>query len=140
MAHKTIKTAIQIKGTPEQVWQALTQFETYPQWNPFIQQAQGKPLSGQQLNITAGSMKFKPTVLVADKPRELRWLGKLFFRGLFDGEHSFVIEDQNDGTVLFRHEEVFNGVLVGLFAKKLDEDTKEGFEAMNRALKALVEQ
>ncbi len=58
---------------------------------------------------------------------------------IFDGEHSFVIEDNQDGTITFKHEEIFNGLLVGPFSKKLDRDTKAGFETMNQKLKELAE-
>jgi hypothetical protein len=34
-------------------------------------------------------MRFRPTVLKAEPPRELRWLGHFVFRGIFDGEHIF---------------------------------------------------
>jgi hypothetical protein len=30
---------------------------------------------------------FKPKVLSVRPERELRWLGRLFVRGVFDGEH-----------------------------------------------------
>lgn len=94
---------------------------------------------GQQIKIKLSDMKFKPTLLVYQENKELRWIGKLLFKGIFDGEHSFVIEDNKDGTVTFKHEEIFNGILVGPFSKKLDTDTKEGFEAMNQKLKELAE-
>jgi hypothetical protein len=84
-------------------------------------------------------MKFKPTILVRSENKELRWLGKLLFKGLFDGEHSFRIVDNENGTCTFYHEESFSGILVGLFAKKLDTDTKQGFIEMNEKLKELVE-
>ena len=87
-----------------------------------------------------GGMKFKPLVLKYDEKKELRWLGILYFKGLFDGEHSFQILDNKNGTCTFLQEEKFNGILVGLFAKKLDNDTKSGFIDMNLKLKKLAEQ
>ncbi len=38
------------------------------------------------------------------------------------------------------HSEYFNGILVRLLRKSLDTDTREGFEAMNRGLKARAEE
>ncbi len=139
MANKIIKTEIRIKASPKKVWSVLTDFEKYPDWNPFILSLTGEMVIGQNIKIVLPDMKFKPTLLVFEKNKELRWIGKLLFKGLFDGEHSFIIEDNKDGTVTFRHEEIFNGILVGPFAKKLDNDTREGFEAMNEALKKRVE-
>lgn len=50
-----------------------------------------------------------------------------------------LIRRQNGITVTFKHEEIFNGLLVGPFSKKLDTDTKKGFESMNEKLKELAE-
>ena len=40
----------------------------------------------------------------------------------------------------FVQREIFSGLLVPLFAKDLNTKTKQGFEAMNQALKQLAEQ
>jgi hypothetical protein len=79
-------------------------------------------------------MQFKPTILKYEKNRELRWIGKLFFKGLFDGEHYFVLSDNKDGTTTFLQGETFNGVLVPVFKSALN-NTKTGFNLMNEALK-----
>ncbi len=50
-----------------------------------------------------------------------------------------MIIDNGDGTSTFKQEEKFTGILVGLFKKKLDSETKPGFEAMNKKLKELAE-
>ena len=47
-------------------------------------------------------MTFKPTVLVAEGPKELRWLGRLLLPGMFDGEHSFRIHAGEEGVRLVR--------------------------------------
>ena len=139
MAQKEIKTSIEIEASPEIIWQTLLNFDAYPSWNPFITKIEGAPKVGSKLNIIAGGMGFKPTVLIHDENKEFRWLGKLLFKGLFDGEHIFQIIDNHDGSCTFKHEEKFKGLLIGLFSKKLDHETKPGFEAMNLKLKELSE-
>ena len=66
----------------------------------------------------------------------LKWLGHLLFPGLFDGEHSFQLIDNGNGTTTFRQSEIFKGILVGLLNL---ENTRKGFEAMNKKLKEMVE-
>lgn len=139
MAQKEITTQIIIQASPEKVWQILTDFENYPNWNPFIHSISGEMEVGKTIKIELSDMKFKPKLLVYRKNEELRWIGKLFFKGVFDGEHIFQIQDNKDGTVTFIHKENFNGFLVGLFSKKLDTETKSGFEKMNQKLKELAE-
>ena len=85
-------------------------------------------------------MTFRPTVLKAEPNRELRWLGHLLISGLFDGEHIFTIEPLGESRVRFTQREVFTGLLVPLFARGLDTDTRRGFEEMNQALKTRAEQ
>ena len=82
---------------------------------------------------------FKPTVLAADPPRELRWIGHLWFKGLFDGEHILTIESVGNKQTRFGQKEVFTGLFVRLLAKNLDMDTLRGFKEMNQALKERVE-
>ena len=84
-------------------------------------------------------MRFRPTLLAVSPARELRWKGKLLLRGLFDGEHYFRLETTDAGKVLFRQGERFTGLLVPLFRKSLDGATKQGFVAMNEALKREAE-
>jgi len=57
--------------------------------------------------------------------------------GLFDGEHGFRLEAIAGGCRL-HHGETFNGILVPLFGRMLD-DTERGFAALNAALKERAE-
>ena len=139
MAKKIIQTEILINASPEKVWSILTNFEEYPSWNPFVLSLTGEMVVGQKIKIVLPDMSFNPTLLVYNENKEMRWIGKLLFKGVFDGEHSFVIIDNENGTVTFKHEEIFSGMLVGPFSKKLDRDTKPGFQAMNEKLKDLAE-
>jgi hypothetical protein len=84
-------------------------------------------------------MRFRPTLLAVSPMRELRWKGKLVLPGVFDGEHYFQLENAPNGGVLFRQGEKFTGLLVPLFRKSLDGATKQGFVAMNEALKREAE-
>jgi hypothetical protein len=78
-------------------------------------------------------------VLTVEPERELRWLGHLLVPGLFDGEHIFTIEPSGPDKIRFVQREIFTGLLVPLFARGLDTDTRRGFDEMNRALKERAE-
>ncbi|MEZ5059144.1 MAG: SRPBCC domain-containing protein [Saprospiraceae bacterium] len=134
-----IRTEIQINATPEKVWNVLTDFSAYPEWNPFVKKLEGEVEVGKVIKVALPGMNFKPLVLKFETNKELRWLGHLFFKGLFDGEHSFTLIDNQDGTTTFIHAENFAGILVPVFKKMLLNDTKPGFEKMNEALKERVE-
>ncbi|MBW8243679.1 SRPBCC domain-containing protein [Muricauda oceani] len=139
-----IKTQIIVNAPPNKVWAVLMDFENYPDWNSFIKRITGKPKVGGQILVSIVSpegrhMTFKPTVLVFEHNKEFRWLGKLWFKGVFDGEHTFELVDNGNGTTIFNHSETFRGLLVSLFKKQLEISTRSGFERMNSDLKQRVE-
>jgi hypothetical protein len=141
---KELHSEIEIHATKERVWRLLTDFERFPQWNPFIRQVNGQAEVGAKIEAHiqpsgARAMTFKPTILTADPNRELRWLGRLIQPGLFDGEHVFTIETLAENRVRFTQREIYTGILVPLFAHSLDTDTLRGFNEMNQALKGRAE-
>ena len=141
---KEIKTQVIINASPDRVWAILTDFDNYKSWNPFIKSITGKVEVGNKITAQlhppdASPMTFKPTVLVFEKNKEFSWLGHLLFKGLFDGKHKFELIDNNNGTTTFIQSEKFNGILVPLFNKMLDNNTTNGFNMMNQKIKQLVE-
>ncbi|WP_200975086.1 SRPBCC domain-containing protein [Echinicola sp. 20G] len=134
-----IETHIHIQSTPEKVWNVLMDFETYPQWNPFIKSVKGKIQLGQRITVDLQGMTFKPKIIKYHKNRSFSWLGQLVFKGIFDGQHSFdIVENKNGGTD-FIHSEKFSGLLVPLLRSKLLNETLPAFELMNKKLKERVE-
>lgn len=134
-----------INASPQKVWAILTDFASYLQWNPFIKSITGNVATGETIKVRleppgASGMTLKPKVLVFSPDSEFRWLGHLLVPGLFDGEHSFELVDNMNGTTTFRHSEKFKGILIPLFAKLLDVNTRNGFHEMNHALKERAEQ
>lgn len=144
MFEHRLHSQVEIAASADRVWTILTNFGAYPDWNPFIRQIRGTPEPGARLEVriqpsgTRG-MTFRPVVLTAERPTELRWLGRLLLPGIFDGEHAFRIGPLPGVGVLFEQSERFSGVLVPVLRSGLDRDTKRGFEAMNAALKARAE-
>ncbi len=144
LAMKELRAEIEIRASAEKVWQILTDFSSFPKWNPFIRRASGELRKGARLEVFlqpsgARGMTFRPTVLTAEPNRELRWLGQLLISGLFDGEHIFTIEPLGVSRVRFAQREIFTGLLVPLFTRGMHKDTLRGFEEMNRALKLRAE-
>jgi hypothetical protein len=140
---REVHSEIEIDATPERLWQVLTDFGAYPQWNPFIRSVEGQPELGSRLRVRieppgARGMTFTPTVRAVEPTRELRWLGRLFVPGLLDGEHRFAVEPLDGGRSRFIQSERFSGLLAGAFTRTLAA-TERGFEQMNEALKHRVE-
>lgn len=136
---KQIKTSITINASKERIWEVLIDFDNYPKWNSFIKSVTGTFKVGKQIKVELQGMTFKPVILTLNKNSEIKWLGHLWFKGLFDGEHKFKLTENGDGTTNFEQSENFNGVLVKLFSKSLDKDIKNGFKKMNQELKLRAE-
>ncbi|MDB5913006.1 MAG: Polyketide cyclase/dehydrase [Ramlibacter sp.] len=139
-----IRTEIEIEASPARVWDVLLNFASHPQWNPFMRSISGKAVPGERLVVDihppgGRSMTFKPTVLVADPGRELRWLGRLLMPGVFDGEHFFQMEGLGLARTRLVHGEKFSGLLVPMVKSALNGGTRAGFIAMNKALKERAE-
>jgi hypothetical protein len=137
-----IETSIDIHAPPDVVWDVLLDVECYDEWNPFMD-IEDRPVVGEHITVHLTppgkpTTTFTPEVLVADG-RELRWRGKLFVNGLYDGEHWFTLRERSDGTTRLVHAETFSGVLVGPVNWWLGDSTERGFVAMNEALKSRVE-
>ncbi len=132
-----ILTTIAIDAPPASVWSVLTDADDYPSWNPMIAGLKGRLAPGEVIENIEGHgddrTVFWPTVLVADKGRELRWRGRLWgIPGLFIGEHYFLLRPTPHGT-MFTQGEHFSGALLWVFDPQ---GLVPSFEAMNVALAA----
>ena len=140
-----IHTHIEIAADARRVWEVLTDFTAYPHWNPFLIAIHGEPLPGTRLAIQTRFpggrvMNFRPLILRADPRRELRWWGRSRVPGMFEGEHVFNIAPLEAGRVRFSQRELFRGLLVPILRRTHFNATRNGFEQMNAAIKARVEQ
>ena len=134
----TIDTTVDIDAVPDAVWDVLTDFASYQEWNPGMR-IEGAPEVGNRLHVHLTGMSFKPKVLSAIPGKELRWLGKLGLRRIAAGEHYFVLTTNDDGTTRLNHGERYSGALVAL-AKGSSANSGAAYEAFSQALKQRVEQ
>lgn len=136
-------TQVEIQASSEKVWQVLTDFEKYPNWNPFIHHAIGNAEAGERIDITFRSaskeMLLHCQVIKAEPSRELIWNYHVVLPALFRGEHHFTIQPIGTNRVLFIDKEIFHGLLVPLQVKDIDTHSRRGFEAMDVALKTRAE-
>jgi len=140
---KSLHAAIDIDASAERVWQVVSDFSRYADWNPFIVRASGEPRVGERLAITiaAPGMKpvsFRPRVLDVEPGRLIRWKGAFKLPGLFDGRHALIVEPLDSARSRFTTHEDVTGILLPL-AGKVMTASQQGFELMARALKERAE-
>lgn len=136
---KKIESEIIIDADISTVWSVLTDFEKYPDWNPFIHSIKGEKAVGHYLTVSinllnGNKMTFKPIILKLEARQELRWRGRLGTKIIFQGEHFFILEEINKTQTKFIHGENFSGLLT-LLMKNVFEKTKKGFVLMNQSIK-----
>lgn len=137
-----IRTRIDIEAPPAEVWRHLVDLAAYADWNPFIPVASGVPEVGRKLSLRlqppgGRAVTIHPTVTAVQTASVLEWFGHLGVPGLFDGRHRFDLVLIPSGTHLV-HSESFAGLLVRPLHRSLVGATRQGFLAMNEALRRRV--
>jgi len=136
---KHIYTEIIIDAPVEAVWVVLADNNAYPQWNPYHVKVDGELKLGNALDVeihkpNGDTVEIEPHVMRIIPYRELTWGGGI--KGIFYGEHVFLLEAiENNKTRLIQKED-FSGLVIP-FASL--EAIEEGYTEMNEALKIRVE-
>lgn len=139
-----IRTEIIINAPKEKIWKILTDFASYPEWNPFIVSINGTPGLGATVFFVA---KFEAilipilaNILEFEKEKKFSWGGPgiSWLKPVFTTEHFFIIEEIEPGKCRFTNREQMDGAIpdaMWLFIEK----GKPAYEAMNEALKKRAE-
>jgi hypothetical protein len=114
------RSTFPIAASAATIWNVLTDFERYPDWNPSLPSISGELRPGATVALTLGmpgrpSPKVKATLREVAVGRRLTWHGNAGADWLFAGDREFVIDEQPDGTVLFTHVEDVHGALFPIF-------------------------
>ena len=137
----TVESEIRIRADREAVWDALTDAESYSEWNPFVTKIEGSIERDEQLRVRieppeGRAIRLRARVRVVEPRGRIVWIGRYLLPNLFDTRHEFIIEPATDGVRLLQRG-TYAGALRPLF---FDRDAVlEGFEASNEALKRRVE-
>jgi hypothetical protein len=143
---REVITEVVVAAPCDVVWDVLTDFASYPSWNPFLPAVTGKASPGERLRAVAlpsrgPGMRFRALVTSVGPGAELRWTGVLLAPWLFQGRHYFVLEALPGPRplTLLRQGEVLAGLLTPLVGAFMVSWMGPGFERMNRALQVRAE-
>jgi len=140
-----IVTSIEIDASPERVWDVLTNFREYDQWNPFIKGLKGSAVPGERLSFVAKfrgrDLPISARFVRCEPNREIRWYGptSTVLGKLFRGEHYIRLEAVAEGRTRVEHGEQFDGVLVGFVWDRFRDSLLPSYVAMNEGLKRRAE-
>ena len=142
---KQIQTQIEIYSSPSTAWKILTDFSSFPKWNPIITQIAGEARLGEKLKISVKTSKgtvraYTPTITVFNENHELRWKGKSFLPGLLNGERIFTFIQISEEHIRLQHSELFSGLGSFVAGARLFKDIENSLQQMNNAFKKRVEE
>jgi uncharacterized protein YndB with AHSA1/START domain len=125
---------IEIAAPPEVVWDVLTRFEDWPQWNPEVKSMsfEGPVAPNSEFRWKAGPGTIVSTLEDVEPPRYIRWRGQtLSIRAV----HEWWLQPSEGGTRL-ETEESYSGRLARIFRrqlqKTLDKSLQDGLEHLRR--------
>jgi hypothetical protein len=125
------------------VYDALADFERYPQWNPWVTSVVGEPVVGSELRATARTGDSYRTVhhrmLRAARPCDFAWCDIGWFTVFARGERIRNIQDMGDGHCHYRCELRVDGPLVVLVDWLYGKGMRAGMAAEADALKRYCE-
>lgn len=140
---REVFTFTTIDASRQQVWQVLTNFSAYRQWNPFYTEIDGKCVEGAHLHVQVHmeehTLTYTTQIQTVAAQNELAWNEQLILPGLFDGEHRFVLESTDSGQTRFVQHDRYTGALVPLLMHLYEAQAEAGFRSMNDALKKRAE-
>jgi len=140
---QVLDASIEIDAPAERVWDVLRDTASYGEWNPFVTAVAGELREGADLKVTIRAPGRKPVTFAARVKRlapgrELRWRGRWFLPGLFDGDHALTVESLGEDRARFRTREEVTGLLLPLLGKAMRQ-SQAGFEEMCRAVRTRAE-
>ncbi len=144
-----VRTQIEIAASRERVWDVLTDFARYPEWNPVIVSVQGELRPGADIDIKIRQGKLAVPIPCRMHRVELlhdfRWRGPRtrVLGKLLAGEHYFSLEplrtEAGEERCVFVHGEQFRGAVLPLLWPRMKKQLEKGYSLVNEALKARVE-
>lgn len=140
---QVLDASIEIDAPAARVWEIVADTPRYPAWNPLVTSIAGDVREGADVKVTVQApgrapVTFAARVLRLEPGRELRWRGRWFLPGLFDGDHSLSVEDLGSGRSRFRTREEVTGLFLPLLGKAMRQ-SQAGFELLCRAVKERAE-
>jgi hypothetical protein len=142
--HRTVYTEIIINASPTQVWEVLTDFESYDNWAVFFKgmtgeiKDKGKVIATFQLNPKRKKISDIDHTISYEEGRSFGWSEKAII-GIIDN-HMFIVEDAGNGKTRFIQSDEFQKggtwILGGFISKTIG---RKRYPLFNRSLKSEAE-
>ncbi|MEM8675609.1 MAG: SRPBCC domain-containing protein [Cyanobacteria bacterium P01_G01_bin.67] len=138
-------TEILINAPQAKVWQKVTDFANYKNWNPFVLDAKADFEEGRKINFLEDLQQFgqhwlSAKFLAIEAPCSFIWEGYLGVPFLFKVRHTFTLEALSNHQTRFRQQHENSGLLVPYLALRgIYVVSHQGYLNFDRALKQACE-
>jgi hypothetical protein len=137
-----VRSEAEINGTPELLWQVLSDLALYPVWNPFLSPVEGELRPGSSLQVTMHTgnrvASYPATVLQVERNQMLSWSAQVVSPGVYDTTYTFSIEPVREGRVRLVSRETRKG-LAPVLEWAMGSGIQGGLDAMTRSARNRVE-
>jgi hypothetical protein len=136
-----IETELFISAPPEKIWEILSDFDKYGEWNELYPRAKGKFEKNAKFLLrvrnpdNSGRLQgYYPKITIIEENKMLAWKFKMFMiPGVFDGVQYFRLTPAGNGTLL-TNGATYRGFLANSLRKTILEKYPANFDKMNKAL------
>ena len=139
---KEIRGSIDIDAPLGCVWQVVTDFKSYPKWNPWITSLEGESDIGSKIAVTVKAPGRKDTNFISEvikvQPNQEILMSGAVIKGMLRSTHLFKFEAIGEGRTRAFQSVEFTGALSPMIGG-LARDQQKGLDLMNEAMKKLCE-
>ncbi len=138
---KEYHTSIIINAPVEKVWDELSNYKDYPNWNPIVGKLEGEMKKGHKILtfIVPLNKTYYPVLLSYKKNRELIWQGIQGAKFLMAGKHYYNLKPISKTKTELQHGEYFTGIFSYFISPALLTKMKTAFEQHNIIIKKRIE-
>lgn len=136
---KKYSASATINASAETIWNILTDASGYPKWDLSMDHIEGRLALGETTKFfTKLSPQAFPVKVIAFEPNHKMVLTSGMPLGLFKSVRTHSLTQNKDGSIVFRTEEIFSGLLLPVFGKNIP-DLTDNFKNFAAALKKQAE-
>ena len=138
-----VEDRIGIQAPAEVIWEIVRDLESWREWNPTYPQASGQVRIGELVTVTLAlpgqpPQELKPRILDWVPNEQLHWELKMM-GGMIKTLRYIEIQSLGEASSIVDNGEIFGGLMGPSMGRRVGRAVRQGFKAMNEALKARAE-
>lgn len=135
-----LTTEITLDAPVERIWQLLTDFGLYPQWNPLFTKATGPVILGQSFDLVVklpgmDPFPIKPVLREAEPKSRLSWQSSMISSVVLSWTFCYELHSLTPERLRIIQRSWFKGLLSPLFTFAMKKPVTDGMNSLNDALK-----